>query len=115
MSVQHAVASTALGCSWPVPHPSQRVGPDLDQVLHLADAPGPSRLPLRSAPPAPAAPSRSGHTHRSGGKRSEGKKIFQAEAYDADDNARSSRVLVVPGCSTPVYPCLCARLLGSRV
>ena len=26
---------------------SQRVGPDLDQLLHLADAPGPSRLPLR--------------------------------------------------------------------
>ena len=47
VSVQQAVASTALGCSWPMPHPSQRVGPDLDQVLHLAEAPGPSRLPLR--------------------------------------------------------------------
>ena len=47
VSVQQAVASKALGCSWPVPHPSQRVGPDLDQVLHVAEAPGPSRLPLR--------------------------------------------------------------------
>ena len=40
--------STALGSPWPAPpHASQPQGPELDRVLDLAEAEGPSRLPLR--------------------------------------------------------------------
>ena len=50
VAVQQAVAGTALG-----PHGPQLAtsaagnpsGPDLDQLLHLSAAEGPSRLPLR--------------------------------------------------------------------
>ena len=46
VAVQLAVASTALGRSWPsVPAPG--VGPALDRVLDLAADEAPSRLPLR--------------------------------------------------------------------
>jgi hypothetical protein len=48
VAVQQAVASTALGRAWPAP---PQVGaasdPPLERVLDLADAAGPSRLPLR--------------------------------------------------------------------
>ena len=48
VSVQHAVTSTALGSAWPAPlHASQQSAPELERVLDLADAAGPSRLPLR--------------------------------------------------------------------
>ena len=42
VAVQQAVTSTALGSPWPRHH-----GPELDRVLDLAEAEGPSRLPLR--------------------------------------------------------------------
>ena len=43
---------TALGSPWPAPpHASQPQGPELDRVLDLAKAEGPSRLPLRWLPP----------------------------------------------------------------
>ena len=45
---QLAVASTALGRSWPaVPAPAPGDGPALDRVLDLAADEAPSRLPLR--------------------------------------------------------------------
>ena len=48
VAVQQAVTSTALGSPWPAtPHASQPQGPELDRVLDLAEAEGPSRLPLR--------------------------------------------------------------------
>ena len=48
VSVQHAVTSTALGSAWPAPlHASQQSAPELERVLDIADAAGPSRLPLR--------------------------------------------------------------------
>ena len=48
VAVQQAVSSTALGSPWPAPpHASQPPGPELDRVLDLAEAAGPSRLPLR--------------------------------------------------------------------
>ena len=48
VSVQHAVTSTALGSAWPALfHASQQSAPELERVLDLADAAGPSRLPLR--------------------------------------------------------------------
>ena len=48
VAVQQAVSSTALGSPWPAPpHASQLPGPELDRVLDLAEAAGPSRLPLR--------------------------------------------------------------------
>ena len=48
VAVQLAVASTALGRSWPaVPAPAPGVGPALDRVLDLAADEAPSRLPLR--------------------------------------------------------------------
>ena len=48
VAVQLAVASTALGRSWPaVPAPTPNVGPALDRVLDLAADEAPSRLPLR--------------------------------------------------------------------
>eukprot|EP00439_Symbiodinium_sp_Y106_P083243 s600_g23.t1 len=48
VAVQQVVTSTALGSPWPAPpHASQPQGPELDRVLDLAEAEGPSRLPLR--------------------------------------------------------------------
>ena len=48
VALQQAVSSTALGSPWPAPpHASQPPGPELDRVLDLAEAAGPSRLPLR--------------------------------------------------------------------
>ena len=48
VSVQQAVTSTALGSAWPAPlHASRQSAPELERVLDLADAAGPSRLPLR--------------------------------------------------------------------
>ena len=48
VAVQQAVASTALGQPWPQPpHATSLEGPPLDRVLDLAEAEGPSRLPLR--------------------------------------------------------------------
>ena len=48
VAVQQAVTSTALGSPWPAPpRASQPQGPELDRVLDLAEAEGPSRLPLR--------------------------------------------------------------------
>ena len=48
VSVQQAVAATTLGNTWLVPAcASQEHGPELDQVLNLAESSGPSRLPLR--------------------------------------------------------------------
>ena len=47
-SVQQAVAATALGNTWLVPAcASQEHGPELDQVLNLAESSGPCRSPLR--------------------------------------------------------------------
>ena len=41
-------ASTALGNAWPAPTcASQPPGPELDQILHMAEPAGPLRLPLR--------------------------------------------------------------------
>ena len=48
VSVQQAVAATALGNTSLVPAcASQEHGPEFDQVLNLAESSGPSRLPLR--------------------------------------------------------------------
>ena len=48
VAVQQAVASTALGNAWPAPTcASNPPGPELDQILHMAEPAGPSRLPLR--------------------------------------------------------------------
>ena len=48
VAVQQAVASIALGQPWPQPPNATSVeGPPLDRVLDLAEAEGPSRLPLR--------------------------------------------------------------------
>ena len=48
VAVQHAVASTALGNAWPAPTcASQPLGPDPDQILHMAEPARPSRLTLR--------------------------------------------------------------------
>ncbi|OLQ14690.1 hypothetical protein AK812_SmicGene1121 [Symbiodinium microadriaticum] len=45
VALQQAVSSTALGSPWPAPpHASQPPGPELDRVLDLAEAAGPSRL-----------------------------------------------------------------------
>ena len=39
---------SSRGSPWPAPpHASQPQGPELDRVLDLAEAEGPSRLPLR--------------------------------------------------------------------
>ena len=44
VAVQQAVSSTPLGSPWPAPpHASQLPGPELDRVLDLAEAAGPSR------------------------------------------------------------------------
>ena len=51
VAVQQAVASTALGRPWPQPpHAPCATGPPLDRLLDLAEAEGPSRLPLRPPP-----------------------------------------------------------------
>ena len=51
VAVQQAVTSTALGRPWPLPpHAARATGPPLDRLLDLAEAEGPSRLPLRPAP-----------------------------------------------------------------
>ena len=51
VAVQQAVTSIALGRPWPLPpHAARATGPPLDRLLDLAEAEGPSRLPLRPAP-----------------------------------------------------------------
>ena len=47
VAVQQAVAHTALGRARAMPGPAHTGAPALDEVLHLADPDGPSRLPLR--------------------------------------------------------------------
>ena len=48
VAVQQAVASTALGRTWPAqPQAGPGDGPPLDHVLGLADAAQLSRMPLR--------------------------------------------------------------------
>ena len=47
VAVQQAVAHTALGRARAMPGPAHTDAPALDEVLHLADPGGPSRLPLR--------------------------------------------------------------------
>ena len=47
VAVQQAVAHTALGRARAMPGPAHTDAPALDEVLHLADPDGPSRLPLR--------------------------------------------------------------------
>ena len=43
-----AVTSAALGSAWPAPHyASRQSAPEPERVLDLANAAGPSRLPLR--------------------------------------------------------------------
>ena len=48
VTVQQAVASTALGQAWPAPrHPCKRDAPPLQRALELAGPASLSRLPLR--------------------------------------------------------------------
>ena len=48
VAVQQAVGHTALGRARALPGPARHAdAPALDEVLHLADPDGPSRLPLR--------------------------------------------------------------------
>ena len=47
VAVQQAVAHAALGRARAMPGPAHIDAPALDEVLHLADPDGPSRLPLR--------------------------------------------------------------------